>query len=102
MPRAPEGAGPAGKRLWRAFLSDIELDEHELELLRQAVRTADLCEQLQAVVNVEGVMVDGRAHPALVELREQRVVLAQLVVALRVPAGTGPPPEAVPWKTSDR
>lgn len=91
IPRAPEAAGTAGKRLWRAVLSEFELAEHEMALLRQAVRVADLCDQLQAVVEAEGPMlrVDGhpRTHPAVVELRQQRIVLARLVVALRVPLG---------------
>jgi hypothetical protein len=91
VPRAPEGAGTAGKRLWRAVLGDYELQEHELALLRQAVRVADLCDQLQSVIEAEGPLlrVDGqpRTHPAVVELRQQRIVLARLVVALRVPLG---------------
>jgi hypothetical protein len=91
IPRAPAGAGAAGKRLWRAVLADFELAEHEQVLLRQAVRVADLCDELQAVVSAEGplVRVDGatRTHPAVVELRQQRIVLARLIVALRVPLG---------------
>jgi len=42
---------------------------------------------LQALVDTEGPIVEGRAHPALVELRQQRILLARLVVALRVPMG---------------
>jgi hypothetical protein len=99
IPRAPEGAGAAGKRLWRAVLADFELAEHELTLLRQAVRVADLCDQLQAVIKAEGPLlrVEGtpRTHPAVIELRQQRIVLARLVVALGVPLGDqeqeGPP-----------
>ena len=91
IPAPPKGARTAGRRLWRAILADYELDEHELTLLRQAVRVADLCDDLQAVVDNEGpVLRTGetvRAHPALVELRQQRIVLARLVVALRVPLG---------------
>ena len=91
IPRAPEGAGAAGKRLWRSVLGEYELQEHEQVLLRQAVRVADLCDELQAVVEVDGPMlrVDGqpRTHPAVIELRQQRIVLARLIVALRVPLG---------------
>ena len=90
-PAPPKGVRTAGRRLWRAVLADYELDEHELTLLRQVVRVADLCDDLQAVVDDEGpVLRTGetvRAHPALVELRQQRIVLARLVVALRVPLG---------------
>jgi hypothetical protein len=87
VPKPPERAGPAGKRLWRAVLRDFELAEHEQVLLRQAVRVTDLCERLQEVVEAEGPLRDGHAHPAVVELRQQRIVLARLIVALRVPLG---------------
>lgn len=86
-PRAPAGAGEAGRRLWRSVLADYELAEHELVLLRQAVRTADMCESLQGEVDRSGPLVDGRVHPGLVELRAQRLLLARLIVALRVPLG---------------
>lgn len=87
VPRAPEGAGPAGRRLWSAVLRDYELAEHETVLLRQAVHVADLCEQLQQVISQEGPLLDGKPHPGVVELRQQRIVLARLIVALRVPLG---------------
>jgi hypothetical protein len=68
------------------------LAEHELALLTQAVRVADVCEELQAIVEAEGVMTttrlgEPRSHPAVVELRNQRALLSRLVVALRVPIG---------------
>jgi hypothetical protein len=87
IPPVPKGTGTAGRRLWRAVLEEFELAEHELSLLRQAVHVADLCEQLQDIVDAEGLVLAGRAHPALVELRQQRILLARLVVALRVPMG---------------
>jgi hypothetical protein len=73
-------------------LADFELAEHEMALLRQAVRVADLCDALQAVVEAEGPLVttrlgETRTHPAVVELRNQQLLLARLVVALRVPLG---------------
>jgi hypothetical protein len=39
------------------------------------------------LVDRDGPVVAGRAHPALVELRQQRITLARLIVALRVPLG---------------
>ena len=87
IPRVPAGTKAAGRVLWRSILEDYELDEHELVLLRQACRSADLCDDLQVIVDREGPMVAGRVHPALVELRQQRIVLARLLVALRVPLG---------------
>ncbi len=68
-PTPLKGLKTSGKRLWTAVLTDFSLDEHETTLLRQACRVADTCDDLQAVV----------------ELRQQRLALARLVVALRVP-----------------
>lgn len=91
-PPPPAGLAAAGRRLWRSVLSAFDLAEHELTLLRQACRVADLCDQLHAVVAKEGAITasrlgEPRVHPAVVELRQQRLVLARLVVALRVPLG---------------
>ena len=68
-------------------MTDFDLSEHELTLLRQAVAVADVCDDLQKTVAADGLLVVGKAHPALVELRQQRVLLARLIVALRVPLG---------------
>jgi len=73
--------------LWQSVLGDFELSEPELCLLREAARTADVCDQLQQLVHEDGPMVEGRANPALVELRMQRILLARLLVALRLPLG---------------
>ena len=91
-PRAPNGTKAPGRALWKAITEEFELGEHELVLLRQVVHTADLCADLQAIVDGEGVLLDRagappRPHPAAVELRMQRVLLARLIVALRVPLG---------------
>lgn len=92
VPAAPAGSKAAGKRLWQAVLGGFVLDEHELTLLRQAVAVADTCDELQKVIDADGPMIKNRfgepiAHPAAVELRAQRIVLARLIVALRVPLG---------------
>jgi hypothetical protein len=92
VPDAPEGTGPAGLALWVSIMNRFELADHETSLLVQAVRVADTCEDLQAIVVAEGEMARTRlgevkTHPALVELRNQRGLLAKLIVALRVPIG---------------
>jgi hypothetical protein len=75
-----------------AVVTDFVLGEHEMTLLRQAVRVADRCEDLQAIVEVEGPMISDRfgqprTHPAVIELRNQQALLAKLCVALRMPIG---------------
>src|SRR3712207_4860985 len=83
--RPPRGSGTAGRVLWTSITSRFELEPHEQAVLGQLVRTADRIAELDARVDAEGVMVDGKAHPALVESRLQRVTLARLLTALRLP-----------------
>jgi hypothetical protein len=84
---APEDTGPDGRRLWDAISREYELEEHELVLLRQAVRVADTCTDLQAMLDRDGLLLRNRIHPASAELRQQRLLLGRLIVALRVPSG---------------
>jgi len=91
IPRNPPGAKTAGKRLWRDVLVKYELEEHEMALLREAVRTVDLLDDLAAVVELDGAILSGptgtKVHPALVEARQLKIALARLLAALRLPAG---------------
>lgn len=92
IPPAPTGSGKRGRALWRSVLADFDLDQHELVLLTEAVRSVDTLDQLQAAVDRDGPMVEDRfgqlrPHPAAVEARQLRLVLARLLAALRVPDG---------------
>jgi hypothetical protein len=91
-PALPKDAGASGKALWRSVVDVWELDEHEIALLREAVRTVDQLDQLAAIVKRQGLIVDGgkagpKAHPALVEARQLRIALARIFAALRLPDG---------------
>lgn len=81
----------AGQRLSRALKATYELNTHELVLLEEAAHTLDLCIALQAALDEDGPLMPTRAgvraHPAAVELRQQRITLARLLAALRVPEG---------------
>lgn len=89
--KAPPGAGPAGRRLWSSVIKDYDLDEHETALLVEAVHTVDLLGQLEVAIKRDGPLVDSpqglKAHPAVVEARQQRIALARLLAALRLPSG---------------
>ena len=50
-------------------------------------RVADTCADLQAMLDRDGLLLRDRIHPASVELRQQRLLLGRLIVALRVPLG---------------
>jgi hypothetical protein len=72
-------------------VDDYDLEEHERTLLAQAVRTVDLLEKLDAEVRRDGPLVESpqgqKAHPAATEGRQQRIALARLLAALRLPTG---------------
>ncbi len=91
--RPPPGTRAPGRRLWTSVVDEYELDTHERVILVEAVRTVDLLEHLDAEVRRDGAMVDSaqgrRAHPAAVEARQQRIALARLLAALRLPTGEG-------------
>ena len=91
IPAAPSGTKKSGRRLWSDVLGKYELEEHELALLREAVRSVDLLDGLAAVVEQEGLVVDGphgsKVHPAMTEARQLRIALARVLAALRLPAG---------------
>ncbi len=76
-PSPPRGTGRAGAALWRAVTAEYELEQHAL-LLREAIRTLDVLDDLAVRVTRDGAVVASsqgegdRAHPALVEARQQR------------------------------
>jgi hypothetical protein len=85
----PANAGTAGARLWTAITSEFDMDPHELELLDLAVTTRGDIERLEARLGDEDVIVGGglvaRPHPAVVELRQQKLTFARLMACLRLP-----------------
>jgi hypothetical protein len=91
IPGPPKGTKVNGAKLWHDVVDRYELEQHELALLREMTRTVDLLDELHAIVQREGTIVDGphgsRAHPAVVEARQARIALARLTAALRLPAG---------------
>ncbi|ORV07918.1 P27 family phage terminase small subunit [Mycobacterium celatum] len=91
MTTTPRGLRAAGKRLWRSVTRDFDLDDHEAMLLREACRTVDQLDDLQAEVDANGAVVESsqgvRVHPAVVEARQQRLVLAKIMSALGLPKG---------------
>lgn len=90
-PKAPAGLAAAGRRLWSNVVEEFELAEHELALLRQACQTVDAIDRLQKSLAGDEILDSSpqgrRVHPALPELRQQRIVLARLIAQLGVPLG---------------
>ncbi|MFF9625385.1 hypothetical protein [Streptomyces griseosporeus] len=88
----PDGLDESGTRLWESVADGFELDVHEQLLLLQACRTADLLDRLSGeaargrltVRNAKGEEV---TNPVITEHRQQSIVLARLLAALRMPSG---------------
>jgi hypothetical protein len=84
MPRKPSQT--PGAAFKSAVLAEYELESQESVLLDAAAGTLDACAELEARVAAEGTMcADGGPSPALVELRQQRLVLGRLLASLRFP-----------------
>jgi hypothetical protein len=88
----PSGLAASGRRLWRDVIDSYDLDVHEELLLTEAARVADRLDRLAVEAagnpvtstNAKGDLI---AHPAMVEARQQAIVLARLVASLRLPSG---------------
>ncbi len=90
-PPPPDGSCPSGVDLWNDIVKAFDLDQHELSLLTQAVGTLNVIDTLEASVAELGPMLTSsqgdRVNPAIGELRQQRIALARLLGALRLPSG---------------
>jgi hypothetical protein len=91
-PPVPRGSGPAGRKLWRSVVTDYQLEQHEECLLIQAVRCADLLDDLAEALDGAELTVTNRfgepvTNPLITEQRQQAIVLARLLAAMRLPSG---------------
>lgn len=89
-PRRPTGLDGRGLRLWERLLNRFEFSVVEVELLVEVCRTAGAVEELEKQLRADGVVVEGarggqRVHPALTELRHQRVAFGKLLAQLDLP-----------------
>jgi hypothetical protein len=93
-PPVPAGPKRSGRALWRSIVGGYDLRPDELRLLEDACRTADVADALEAALvgeplTLPGVKDQPRAHPLMVELRQQRLALAGMLKQLRLPETPG-------------
>jgi hypothetical protein len=86
----PDGLGARGSAFWSAAVEAYGFDRHELELLTQICRLLDRCDELRVIVARDGVMVDGRVHPAVAEERQVSLAAGRLLSQLAIPADDEP------------
>lgn len=84
--------GGRGRGLWREITSVLDLDGRDLALLTETARCVDQLDQLDALAARDGPLTpDGRVNPVIIEARQQRVALARLIAALRLPEDLSQP-----------
>src|SRR5215211_5221664 len=89
--RPPSGLKAPGRRLWTAVAGLYILTASEVEMLRQACRTADELDRLEAAVRelpeltTTGSTGQLKPHPLLAEVRAHRTLLERLTTALALP-----------------
>ncbi len=62
-PKPPPGLGPRARRLWSQLHSAWDFTPDELEVLRLAVEAVDRACRAQALLDAEGLMLEGRYGP---------------------------------------
>jgi hypothetical protein len=90
VPEPPEGLGDPGVRLWTSIAGEFVLNAGELEILRQAVATADEIASLGAELRASSLVVAGyagqpRPNPLLKIIQDHRLLLRRLVDSLALP-----------------
>ena len=91
-PPPPDGLKAAGRVLWSSVMDGWDIDAWEKLLLLQACRCVDRLDDLAEaaaasaalVTNAKGEMAP---HPAIVEARQQSIVLTRLLASMRLPVG---------------
>ena len=94
----PTGLRKGGRRLWRSIMDEYDLQESEVQLLELACRCRDRIDQLEAVIAKDGIGAGDKIHPALVESRQQQLLLAKFVIALRIPDQEDERPQRRPMR----
>lgn len=86
----PRGLGAPGRKLWDAVTTAYSLEADDLALLEEACRVRDTIGALRAEVAKTGLITPSsqgsRANPALVEARQQALLLSRLLKALGLPS----------------
>jgi hypothetical protein len=82
-PKPPGGLGPSGRSLYRRVLADVqagwELDGKDLHNLEAACRAVDRVHELEQIIDRDGLLTDGKLHPAVVESRLQTQLAVHLL-----------------------
>lgn len=98
IPRAPAHLSAPARALWRAILADYALEAHHLATLTKALEAFDRCEAARAIVDRDGLTVDGRygprPNPAVAIERDSREAFLRGLRGLHLDLEGPPPPSS--------
>ncbi len=96
LPTPPKSLGRRGRDLWRRVLAEFELSPSEQAVLEAACTAYDRLTTAQAVLDEEGLCVEGRygpkAHPMTAVVRDATTLLARCLRQLDVALDDEPTP----------
>ncbi|ANJ07150.1 hypothetical protein [Streptomyces parvulus] len=83
-PRAPDGLGERGLRLWTDTLAELDMDPDELVLLEEACRLADELDEMGTLLAGSSMLSVGSrgqqvANPLIREIRGHRLALSRVL-----------------------
>ena len=71
-----------GRKFWKQVVAEFELAPHEAEMLAEACRCLDHCDRLREQLEDAPLLVDGKTHPLVIELRLTRNDLRLLLTSM--------------------
>lgn len=96
IPTPPDDLSPGSQALWAQIHRGWALDDSARLLLTVALRAFDRGAAARALVERDGLMLKGRAHPALTVVKDADGILLkawrQLGLEMAPPAPMGRPP----------
>jgi hypothetical protein len=93
-PRPSGRLSPRSRRFRTKLLATYDFARHELELLDRTLEERDLADRCSAIIEREGLTVDGKAHPLLAVRRDALQTAARTWRQLRFVAPSAGPPRA--------
>jgi hypothetical protein len=75
--RQPAGLSARSKRLWRDLLDANDFQRHELEVLARALEMADKADEMSTIIERDGLLVGGKAHPLIAARRDALLASAR-------------------------
>ena len=94
-PKPPNHFSEQARKLWKSIHAEYELEAEAVEVLRVALENLDLADKARELLRTEGLVVDGKKHPAsdAVKLHDGMFMRAirQLGLDIVAPGPTGRP-----------